>query len=127
MSLDITPLAPKGQQAIQSYGEGGFRVSSINFTGSIIVFTDKCILWDCISVDHINLNSLAPVRDYATRPEILLVGCGETFTRPPDDLIVAFKGHGISLEWMATGAACRTYNILALEGRMVGAALLAVS
>ncbi|MCK5168207.1 MAG: Mth938-like domain-containing protein, partial [Rhodospirillaceae bacterium] len=33
---------------------------------------------------------------------------------------------GIAMEWMATDAACRTYNVLALEGRVVAAALLAV-
>ena len=126
MSLDITPLTPKGQQSIQSYGDGGFRVTNTQYTGSLFVFTDSCISWNCTSVGDIDFNSLLTVREYKTKPEILIIGCGESFTRPPDELINAFKDVGIPLEWMATGPACRTYNVLALEGRVVAAALLAV-
>ena len=126
MSLDITPLVPKGQQSIQSYGDGGFRVTSIEYTGSLLVFTDSCISWNMTSPSDIDFKSLLPVREYKTKPEILIIGCGENFTRPPDELINAFKKIGIPLEWMATGPACRTYNVLALEGRVAAAALLAV-
>ena len=126
MSLDITPLVPQGQQTIQSYGDGGFRVTNIQYSGSLIVLNDRCVSWDCTSLSEIDFNSLSLVREHEARPEILVIGCGKIFTRPPEDLIAEFKGHGISLEWMATDAACRTYNVLALEGRAVFAALLAV-
>ncbi|MFO1113453.1 MAG: Mth938-like domain-containing protein [Rhodospirillales bacterium] len=33
---------------------------------------------------------------------------------------------GIGVEWMNTGAACRTYNVLVLEDRDVAAALIAI-
>jgi uncharacterized protein len=33
---------------------------------------------------------------------------------------------GIGVEWMDTGAACRTFNVLLLEDREVAAALIAV-
>ncbi len=126
MSLDITPLVSKGQQSIQSYGDGGFCVTNIQYSGSLIVLNDRCVSWDCASLSDIDFNSLSLVREQEAKPEILVIGCGERFTRPPEDLIAEFKGHGISLEWMATDAACRTYNVLALEGRAVFAALLAV-
>jgi uncharacterized protein len=35
-----------------------------------------------------------------------------------------FHGHGIGFEAMDTFAACRTYNVLCMEGRRVLAALL---
>ena len=126
MSLDITPLVPKGQQSIQSYGDGGFHITNIQYTGSLIVFTDRCVSWNCTSVSDIDFNSLLLVREHETKSEILIIGCGKTFTRPPEELISSFKGCGIAMEWMATDAACRTYNVLALEGRVVAAALLAV-
>jgi len=126
LSLDITPLAPKGQQTIQSYGDGGFRISNAEHNGSVIVFLDKCVLWECKSVDEIDENSFQSVREAKIKPEIIVIGCGETFTRPPQQLIDYFKSHSIVMEWMATGAACRTYNVLALEGRGVAAALVAI-
>jgi len=126
LSLDITPLAPKGQQAIQSYGNGGFRITNVEYTGSLIVFLDECVSWNCKNENDISVNSFQSVHEAKEKPEIFIIGCGETFTRPPQDLIDYFKSHAISMEWMATGAACRTYNILALEGRSVAAALVAI-
>ncbi len=39
-------------------------------------------------------------------------------------LYAALSGRRIGVEMMDTGAACRTYNLLASEGRAVVAALL---
>lgn len=36
------------------------------------------------------------------------------------------KAAGVALEWMDTGAACRTFNVLLGEERRVVAALIAV-
>jgi uncharacterized protein len=44
----------------------------------------------------------------------------------PAALRTALKAAGISSDPMDTGAACRTYNVLAGEGRAVAAALIAV-
>jgi uncharacterized protein len=45
---------------------------------------------------------------------------------PPAALKAAFKVRRIALEPMDTGAACRTYNLLATEERRVAAALIAI-
>ena len=58
--------------------------------------------------------------------EILLIGCGQSFSPPPKGLRQAIKAAGMALEWMDTGAACRTYNVLQLEDRPAAAALIAV-
>jgi uncharacterized protein len=42
-------------------------------------------------------------------------------------LRAAVRARGLALEWMDTGAACRTFNVLLAEGRPVAAALLAVA
>jgi uncharacterized protein len=39
----------------------------------------------------------------------------------------AFAAHGVALDFMSTGAAVRTYNILLAEERKVAAALVAVA
>jgi uncharacterized protein len=44
----------------------------------------------------------------------------------PAALRAALRAKGIVIEPMDTGAACRTYNVLAAEGRKVAAAVIAV-
>ena len=44
----------------------------------------------------------------------------------PKDLRQGLREAGIVLEPMDTGAACRTYNVLMAEGRLVAAALIPV-
>jgi uncharacterized protein len=41
-------------------------------------------------------------------------------------LRASLRAKGIVIEPMDTGAACRTYNVLAAEGRKVAAALVVV-
>jgi uncharacterized protein len=56
--------------------------------------------------------------------EIILLGTGNRLRFPPGPLMRPFAPAGIGLEIMDLKAACRTYNILAAEGRKVAAALL---
>lgn len=56
--------------------------------------------------------------------DILLLGTGTRLRFPPPSLTRALVDARIGLEVMDIGALCRTYNILATEGRKVGAAVL---
>lgn len=124
MSLDITPKVPVGRQIVKAYGEGGFRIADQAYDGSVVVFLERTEAWS----GDLTLEGLKPVIDATAqeKPEILVVGCGPSFTLPPEELRAGLKAHGIVLEWMDTAAACRTYNILAIEERAVAAALVAV-
>lgn len=56
--------------------------------------------------------------------DILLLGTGTRLRFPHPSLTRALVEARIGLEVMDIGALCRTYNILAAEGRSVGAAVL---
>jgi len=56
--------------------------------------------------------------------DMLLFGTGTRQRFPQPALLRALMAAHIGIEVMDTAAACRTYNILALEGRNVAAALL---
>lgn len=56
--------------------------------------------------------------------DILLLGTGTRQRFPHPSLTRALVEARIGLEVMDIGALCRTYNILATEGRKVGAAVL---
>lgn len=57
--------------------------------------------------------------------EIILLGTGATLRFPHPSLTHPLIDARIGLEVMDTGSVCRTYNILASEGRKVVAAILA--
>ena len=60
----------------------------------------------------------------ALQPELVLLGCGRRFRFPATAVMQALAERGIGMEVMDTGATCRTYSVLAAEGRRVVAALL---
>jgi len=122
MSLDITPDVPKGRQIVKAYGDGGFDISGVAHDGSVLAFLDQTVAWS----GDLSLEALKPVIDHPTKVEILVIGCGAKFALPDEDLRKGLREHGIVLEWMDTAAACRTYNVLAIEDRVVAAALVAV-
>jgi uncharacterized protein len=60
----------------------------------------------------------------ALAPEIVLLGTGATLRFPHPRLVRALTDARVGVEVMDTAAACRTFNILAAEGRKVAAALI---
>ncbi len=122
---DISGLPEEGQQLINSYGEGGFRVSGVRYDGSVLVFPDRTQAWDIRSIDALSVASLQPVADAEPAVEILLIGCGTSMAYIEDDVRKALREKGITIDAMDSGAAARTYNVLLLEGRRVAVALIA--
>jgi uncharacterized protein len=124
---DVTPLVPSGAKLVQSYGDGGFKIAGERVAGSVVIFPTRVLGWSPTAPEHVSLESLADVTQAEERVGILLVGCGRSFVAPPKGLRAALKSEaGIVLEWMDTGAACRTFNVLLGEGRDIAAAVLAV-
>jgi len=127
MSLDITPAVNAGTQIVQAYGDGGFRIANEGHAGSVIVFHDVTTSVSASEINELTIDHLSPIVERAHEIDILVVGCGEGFNRPDDILRGELKAHGIVMEWMDTGAACRTFNVLMTEGRRAAAVLIAVT
>lgn len=126
MPIDINPVVPQGHQLVQSYGDGRFKISTVDYEGNVLVFPDETLAWNITSPDDISIESLAPITDVADDYDIVLIGAGPSFGRMPLELRKSLKEFGLVLEWMDTGAACRTFNVLIGEERRVAAALIAV-
>lgn len=126
--MDLTPLVPAGRQIIESYGAGRFRVAGKVFAGSVLVFPDRTLPWAVGEAAAITIESLSAVAEsgLAGGVGVLLLGCGARAAAVPADLRQALKHAGVVVETMDTGAAARTYNVLAAEGRLVAAALIAI-
>lgn len=123
--MDITPVVPNDRKIIKSYGEKSFKVNDENIEGSIVIMPDNVENWQPRGYEEIDLDSFGFI-DENSNIEILLVGCGEEHKQVPHELHIHFAKMGIGVEFMTTGAACRTYNVLLSEERQVVAALIAV-
>ena len=118
--MDLTPLVSAGRQVIERYGADGFRVSGVIYGGPVLVFADCTMLWRNAAPSEAGL---APVVERGA-VELILLGLGRRGGPVAPALRAALKSRGISVEAMDTGAACRTYNVLLAEDRLVAAALL---
>lgn len=101
-------------------------VANTIYTGAVIVHPSGVIPWTPASFTDITRETLAPVFDLAGRIDVCLLGCGPQLQPLSLALRAALKEAGVPLDPMDTGAACRTYNVLAGEGRAVAAALIPV-
>jgi len=126
--LDLTPLIPGGRQIIESYGDGRFRVGGQVHAGALLVFPTRSLAWPITEAAEASLENLAAVLNAGREGEVdlLLFGQGRRMLPMPPDLPQGLKAAGVIVEPMDTGAACRTYNVLMAEGRLVAAALIAV-
>ena len=59
-------------------------------------------------------------------PEIILIGTGKKLTFPPQNCLSLLQQNNIGYEVMDTAAACRTFNVLAAEGRNVILAIIMI-
>ena len=114
-----------GRAAIDAYGNGGFRFAGMSHRGSILLLPGGIHAWR--PGEELSPEDFAMV--FAERAEIdmFLLGTGSEMQRPPRQVREAFAGHGLAVDFMNTGAAVSTYNILLAENRKVAAALIAVA
>ncbi|RVU14190.1 Mth938-like domain-containing protein [Methylobacterium oryzihabitans] len=115
-----------GRHPIDSYGNGGFRFADMSHRGSILALPSGIRAWDVTGPAGITAASLAPVLAEGGEVGLLLIGTGAEIAFLPEALRRHLKAAGIGLDVMQTGAAAKTYNILAGENRKVAAALIAV-
>ena len=112
--------------AITGHGEGWIAVNGQRHASSLVVSSSGSLSpWDCarfedLSADHFQrLLTTDPAP-----PELVIFGSGARLRFVAPALLRGLLEQRIGVETMDTPAACRTYNILAGEGRRVVVALL---
>ena len=114
---------PATAHVVRSYAPGLIRIGDRDIATSVIVTSSILIEpWRPRRMADLAIADLEPV--LALRPEVLLIGSGERQVFPASHLLAALYAARVGFEVMATGAACRTYDVLVAEGRDVVAALL---
>ena len=113
------------QAVIDSHGEGGFRFAGMSHRGSLLCLPDGIWAWPVASPADLTETSLAPVFARAGDLDFFILGIGAKAWLAPQALRARFRDAQVSLDAMTTGAAVRTYNVMLLESRRVGAGLIA--
>lgn len=123
IAMKLTDEKIGGINLIRSYATGEVRIGETVIRRSCLVKADRLIAdWRPQTVADISVADLEAV--LALQPEVVVIGSGPKQQFPAPEILGAVLSRGVGCEVMDTGAACRTYNILASEGRTVVAALL---
>jgi uncharacterized protein len=110
-------------QAISGYGPGWVGVNGEKITHSVIIAsTGERIDWKASRFEDLGPEHFAQLAQVGA--EVALFGSGPRIRFPKPVWLRPLIDAHIGLETMDTAAACRTYNILAQEGRRVVVALL---
>ncbi len=120
MKLHLSQSA--GQNLFSGYGAGYVAVNNVRYGKSVVVTPQSVTEWQVSGFEGLTAADFEFV--VTLRPEIVVFGTGAAQCFPRPELARALAATGAGLEVMDSRAACRTYNILAAEGRKVIAAIL---
>ena len=108
---------------VTAFGRGWIRVGATEYRTSLILTPDT-VSTDFAPAGFAGLVAADFARLLEAKPDVVLLGTGDAIHFPHPRLTQALVSAQVGLEIMDTAAACRTYNILAAEGRRVTAALI---
>ena len=113
-------------QTITAYGKGWIAVDHQRHQTSLVLNSGGRLLpWDCSHFDSLTAEHFEDLLALSPEPpELVVFGSGTRLRFPRPALVKSLIERRIGIETMDTAAACRTYNILAGEGRRVVVALL---
>jgi len=110
-------------QSITGYGPGWISVDKEKITESTVLGSrGQRLAWDCRRFEDLTPEHFAQLAGLDA--EVVIFGSGARGRFVPAAWLRPLMARRVGLETMDTQAACRTYNILAGEGRNVVAALL---
>ncbi len=117
------PAATGRTHAFTAYGDGYVDVDGVRWTQPIVVAPDRAVApWPATRFEELAPEHFAAAA--ALDPELVLFGSGQRLRFPHPRLLAPLTARGVGVETMDVQAACRTFNILAQEGRRVVALLL---
>ncbi|MBD3669265.1 MAG: Xcc1710-like domain-containing protein [Gammaproteobacteria bacterium] len=122
------------QYSIKAYDEDGLQIivppSKTDKDRPEIQLIDYSIILTPVVMEsweperHEQLDAEHFARLLEWEPEVALFGSGRRLRFPAAEVLAPLHRQGVGVEVMDTAAACRTFNILASEGRRVVAAML---
>lgn len=121
--MEFIQIHPHSKIRIRSYEPGAVQINDETYHKSLIVLPDHLILdWPVHNIAELTVSACQAFLKFDC--DVLLIGTGPTLVFPQ----AATKGYlstqVFGVEYMDTGAACRTFHVLLSEHRQVAAALI---
>lgn len=121
--MKFQPDTLPGVNVVSRHEPGRLWVGATPHAASVLVpWQGEVLAWEAGRFDELTAAHFERIA--ALAPEVVIFGSGARLRFPSPALTRALIERRIGLETMDTAAACRTYNVLASEGRRVLAALL---
>lgn len=110
-------------QSISAYGPGWISVRDERISTSVVICSKgERFDWHCTRFEDLTPQHFEQLA--ALGVEVVIFGSGDRIRFPQAQWLKPLMTRQIGIETMDVQAACRTYNILAGEGRHVAVALL---
>lgn len=114
---------PPGLKLITAYGANHVVIDTLRHQGNLLLTPSEIVgPWAANGFDALSTDDFAALTQLQV--EVALIGTGSRLRFPPHSVLRPLIEAGIGFEIMDLAAACRTYNVLASEGRAVVAALI---
>ncbi len=121
--MKLQLVQTQGLNVVTAYGDDYVSVNAVRHSANLIVLPSQIIEnWTLSRFENLALDDFALLA--ALDVEVLLLGTGNQLRFPRPELLQPLIAVNKGLEVMDLQAACRTFNILAGEGRSVAAALI---
>jgi uncharacterized protein len=120
--MKLNLMQGTGLQLFSGYGAGFVAVNNVRYETCVVVSPQAVIEWGVSGFEALTAADFGFIE--SLKPEIMILGTGAAQRFPRPELARALVATGVGVEIMDSRAACRTYNILATEGRKVLAAVL---
>lgn len=113
----------QGSNVIHSFTDNKVRINDRIYHNSLLLAGELLVGdWGVKHIDELSQQHWLDILEH--KPEVILIGTGETLIFPHPSSYAPAIELGIGVEFMDTGAACRTYNVLLSEDRAVIAGLI---
>lgn len=121
--MEITLDQTGGILLVRRVGESSVTLLDRELQTSFVLAPDSLSeSWPVTDSRSLSVGDVEPI--LALQPEVVLLGTGSRQVFPPADFLAGFLRKSVGIEVMDNGAAARTYNLLASDGRRVVAAFI---
>ena len=108
---------------VRSFTDNTAVIGEVRDTASFIVTPEQVVSdWPPQHPNQLTIDDFEVI--LALEPELILVGTGNALQFPDSVILMGVMRSGLGIDFMGSRAVCRTYNILAAEGRHVAAGII---
>lgn len=116
--INLTLHTSPDRVLVRSVGEHTITVAETTYDDSLILLPDGFRSnWEVTASEQLTSEHARALLEH--QPELVILGTGSSLVFPSQAFNYTLLSQGIGCEVMDTRAACRTYNVLAGEGRKV--------